>query len=170
MNKIFLAGGCFWCIADYLSSFEGIIDVKAGYSGGDEKYSSYEDVKAQRTGHRETIEILYDETKITKDEIINIYFSYVDPFDAEGQFIDKGFSYTLAMYYQDEEEKEFFIKKRDEFQKSVELPIFIAIEPFKFFIDAEEYHQHYASKNKDAFIEELKASNRTCHLAKYKKN
>lgn len=170
MDTIYLAGGCFWCIGDYLLSFNGIKDVIAGYSGGDEKDATYKEVKAQLTGHRETVKIIFDNTVITKDEIIDIYFSYVDPFDKEGQFIDKGFSYTLAMYYQNKEEKELFLKKRAELQKSVELEVFIAIEPFKFFIDAEEYHQHYGEKNKDEFEKELINSNRTCHLAKFRKN
>lgn len=170
MDTLFLAGGCFWCIGDYLLSFNGIKDVIAGYSGGDEKDVKYEDVKHQKTGHRETVKIIFDESVITKDEIIDIYLSYVDPFDKDGQFIDKGHSYTLAMYYQNKEEKELFLNKVANLQKSVELEVFISIEPFKFFVEAEEYHQHYGEKNQDAFVEELKNSNRVCHLAKFKKN
>ena len=170
MKTIYLAGGCFWCIGDYLLSFSGIEDVISGYSGGKENPVTYEEVKSQKTMHRETVEIHYNENKIKEDEIIDIYFSYINPFDQEGQFIDKGHSYTLAMYYQNEKEKELFENKVKELQKSVESEIFISVEPFKFFVKAEEYHQHYGDKNPEALKEELINSNRVCHLARFKKN
>ena len=170
MNKIYLAGGCFWCIGDYLSSFHGIIDVISGYSGGEEKDISYEDVKNQKTGHRETVEIIFDESLISKEEIIDIYFSYIDPFDKEGQYIDKGYSYTLAMYYTSNEEKELFIRKVNELKNKEDREIYIAIEPFKFFVQAEEYHQHFGDKNPDKLLDELKQGNRTCHIKLKNKN
>ena len=168
MNKLYLAGGCFWCIADYLSNYEGIEEINAGYSGGNETSVSYEEVKSQKTHHRETVEIIFND-KISKEEIIDIYFSYVDPLDKEGQFIDKGHSYTLAMYYQNEEEYQLFKNKINELEKSLNQKVYIAVEPFKFFIKAEEYHQSYSKKNPEAFYKELLDSNRVCHLAKYKK-
>ena len=168
MNKIYLAGGCFWCIGDYLSSFHGIKEVISGYSGGEEKDITYKDVKEQKTGHRETVEVIFDELEISKEEIIDIYLSYVDPFDKDGQFIDKGHSYTLAMYYTSIEEKTLFETKLEAFQKQVEKGIYIAVEPFKFFIKAEEYHQNFGQKNQDKLYEELKAGGRVCHLALFK--
>lgn len=166
--KCYLAGGCFWCITDYLASFNGIEKIVSGYSGGDETNISYEEVKSQKTKHRETIEITYNEN-ISLDMIIDIYLSYVDPYDKEGQFIDKGYSYTLAMYYQNDKEKELYINKVKELEKQSNKEVYISIEPFKFFIRAEEYHQEYSKKNPEAFYEELIASNRVCHLKKYKK-
>ena len=166
---MYLSGGCFWCIADYLLSYPGIEEITVGYSGGDKKETTYEEVKKQISGHREALEILYDVNVIKEEEIIDIYLSYVDPFDKEGQYIDKGFSYTLALYYQNEEERMLFEKKLEAFRKEADKEIYIAIEPFKFFIKAEEYHQHYSNKNPDAFYEELVSSNRTCHLTKYRK-
>lgn len=164
MDKIYLAGGCFWCIADYLLSFNGIIDVVVGYSGGEEKDVNYQLVKSQSTKHRETVEVIYDETQISKEEIIDIYLSYIDPTDKEGQYIDKGHSYTLAMYYRYEEERKIFTNKKLEEEKKINQEAYIAIEPFKFFIKAEEYHQHYSEKNIIEFNNELKESGRTCHL------
>lgn len=169
MNKCYLAGGCFWCIADYLASFKGIDKVVAGYSGGEEKEVNYELVKAQKTHHRETIEITYDDS-ISLDTIIDIFLSYVDPYDKDGQYIDKGYSYTLAMYYQNEKEKTLFNKKVEELKAKYQKAPFINIEPFKFFIRAEEYHQEYSKKNPEAFYKELVASNRVCHLKKYHRN
>lgn len=170
MNKVYLAGGCFWCIGDYFSSFAGIKKVVAGYSGGKEKEVTYKEVKEQKTGHRETIEVNYDEIEISLEEIINIYLDYVDPLDKEGQFIDKGFSYTLALFYKNDKEKELFLNKVKELENKLNQKVYISIEPFLFFIEAEEYHQDYSKKNPDNFYQELVSSNRTCHLAKYKKN
>ena len=167
MNKCYLAGGCFWCIADYLASFNGIEKIVSGYSGGDEKEVTYEEVKAQRTGHRETIEVSYTD-EISLETIIDIFLSYVDPLDKEGQFIDKGFSYTLAFYYQNEKEKELYLRKIRDLEEKLGQKAYISVEPFKFFIRAEEYHQEYSKKNPEAFYKELVASNRTCYIKKYK--
>ena len=168
MNKVYLAGGCFWCIADYLGSFFGVEFVVAGYSGGDEKEVSYEEVKAQKTNHRETIEVTYTDD-ISLDVIVDIFLSYVDPYDKEGQYIDKGHSYTLALYYQNDKEKLLFERKIKELEEKEGKTTFISIEPFKFFIRAEEGHQEYSKKHPEEFYKELVASNRVCHLKKYNK-
>ena len=103
--KAYFAGGCFWCVTPIYKIY-GVDKVTCGYSGGDEVNPTYKDVKAQKTGHRETIELTYDPKNVDYNTLLEIYLANVDPFDAEGQFIDKGFSYTLAIYYQTEEEKE----------------------------------------------------------------
>ncbi|MCR4879544.1 MAG: peptide-methionine (S)-S-oxide reductase MsrA [Bacilli bacterium] len=168
MNKCYLAGGCFWCIADYLGSFNGVEEVTAGYSGGDEKEVKYEDVKAQKTHHRETIEVAYNDA-ISLEDILDIFLSYVDPFDKDGQFIDKGHSYTLALYYQNDEEKELYEQKVEDLTRKSGQKVYISIEPFKFFVRAEEHHQQYSKKNPEAFYQELVDSNRTCHLKIFKR-
>ena len=111
MEKLYLAGGCFWCIGDYFLMQDGVEEVNCGYSGGDEKEVTYYQVKAQKTGHRESIEIIYDPSVISLEKLIDLYFIYVDVLDDDGQGIDRGRSYSLALYYQNEEEKSLFIKK-----------------------------------------------------------
>ena len=166
MNKCYLAGGCFWCIADYLGSFKGVEKIVAGYSGGDEKDVSYKEVKSQLTGHRETIEVSYT-NDISLETIIDIFLSYVDPYDKDGQYIDKGFSYTLAFYYQNDTEKDIYLRKIKDLEEKSSKKTFISVEPFKFFVRAEEEHQEYSKKNPEAFYKELVSSNRTCHLKKF---
>lgn len=168
MSKLYLAGGCFWCISDYYLSLDkhGVIDVTCGYSGGDERTANYKLVKSQLTNHRETIEIEYDESHISVKELLDIYFSYVDIHDKDGQYIDKGYSYTLALYYQSEKEKELFIEAINDLTP----PVYVAIEPFKFFIKAEDYHQHFGKNHPEEFLKELKDSKRTCHINLKKKN
>ena len=160
MKNAYFAGGCFWCISYTFENIKGVKDVISGFSGGDEINPTYEDVKAQKTLHRETIKIEYDENICSFEKLLRIFITNVDPFDADGQFIDRGRSYSLAIYYNDEEEyqisKQYINKLKEESNKEV----FISLEKFKKFYEAEEYHQHYAQKNKQAFEEELISSGR----------
>ena len=105
MKNAYFAGGCFWCIAPVFREMEGVESVISGYCGGDEENPSYEDVKAQRTHHRETICIVYDPEKASFTDLLSVFLESVDPFDSGGQYIDRGASYTLAVFYANEEEK-----------------------------------------------------------------
>ena len=88
----YFAGGCFWCITPTFRKLDGVSDVVSGYSGGEEADPSYLDVKYQRTGHRETIRIDYSPEKVQFETLMDIFLASVDPFDPDGQFIDRGFS------------------------------------------------------------------------------
>ena len=169
MNKLYLAGGCFWCISDYFLMQDGVEEVNVGYSGGQEKDATYEMVKAQKTKHRESIEIFYDAKVISIEKLLDLYFIYVDVLDEGGQGIDRGRSYSLALYYQNEEEKNLFEKRKKEEEEKLASPIQVAIEPFLFFIQAEEEHQHFSLKNPEAFEDELIKSERLDHLVQKKK-
>ena len=157
--KAYLAGGCFWCVTPIYKIY-GVKSVTCGYSGGDEADPSYEDVKAQKTGHRETLELTYDPDDISYAKILDIFLANVDPSDAEGQFIDKGFSYTLAIYYQNEEELKTAKEKIAAYEKENGINAEIAVEKFRSFYKAEEYHQDYYLKNPEAFEKEMIESGR----------
>lgn len=158
MNAYF-AGGCFWCVTPIYKMY-GVDKVICGYSGGDEVNPTYEDVKSQKTGHRETIKLEYDPQKVSYDKLLDIYFANVDPFDGEGQFIDKGFSYTLAIYYNSEEEMKLAQEKINQLEAKSQRQVHVELEPFKNFYEAEEYHQDYYLKNPEAFEKELMESGR----------
>lgn len=160
MSTAYFAGGCFWCVTPTFKMLDGVSDVISGYSGGDEVNPAYDDVKHQRTGHRETIKIEYDSNKITFEKLLEIFLSSVDPFDGGGQFIDRGHSYTLAVYYTDDTEELTAMRMIDELSKSSGREVFISVEPFRSFYDAEEYHQDYYLKNPEAFEKELIESGR----------
>ena len=113
--RSYFAGGCFWCVTPVYKMY-GVEDVICGYSGGDEENPTYEDVKAQKTGHRETIMLTYDPAKVSYEKLLDIYFANIDPFDGEGQFIDRGFSYTPAIFYSDDTEKTLAEKKIEELE------------------------------------------------------
>ena len=157
--KAYFAGGCFWCVTPIYKIY-GVDQVTCGYSGGDEVNPTYEDVKAQKTGHRETIELTYEPENVTYDKLLDIYLANVDPFDGEGQFIDKGFSYTLAIYYNTDEEKAIAEKKIEELEQETGKKVQISVEKFTRFYEAEEEHQDYYLKNPEAFEKELIESGR----------
>jgi peptide-methionine (S)-S-oxide reductase len=157
--KAYFAGGCFWCVTPIYKMY-GVDKVTCGYSGGKEINPTYEEVKAQKTGHRETIMLDYDPDKVSYDKLLDIFFANVDPFDSEGQFIDKGFSYTLAIYYTSEEERLKALNRIKELEEESGKMVQVKLEKFQSFYEAEEYHQDYYLKNPEAFEKELVDSGR----------
>ncbi len=139
---------------------EGVGKVVCGYSGGEEKDPTYEQVKSQRTGHRETIRVAYDPSRVSFGKLLEIFLRSVDPFDGEGQFIDRGRSYTLAVYHETGEEKEETERQLDALRKASGREVFVSVEPFTAFYEAEDYHQDYYLKNPEAFAEEIRTSGR----------
>ncbi len=161
MKEAYFAGGCFWCIAPTFRTLQGVKKVVSGYSGGAEINPSYEQVKSGLTNHRETIYICYDEEAISYKELLQIFLWNIDPFDSEGQFIDKGHSYTLAIYYKTSEEYQIAFQMINQLKADSGKQPFISLEQFKSFYPAEEYHQNYDLKNPLLFQRELEESGRT---------
>ena len=160
MKNAYFAGGCFWCIIPFFDALEGVHRTEAGYCGGDEPSPDYESVKAQRTGHRETIRVEYDENAVSFETLCKVFLEGVDPFDGEGQFIDRGRSYTLAVYYADETQRDTAARLCRLLERSGGKPVFVSLEPLKTFWPAEEHHQNYYQKHPEDFARELEASGR----------
>lgn len=163
IETITLAGGCFWCTEAYFQETPGIINAVSGYAGGDEQSADYIKVSKGNTAHREAVQISYDPQIISTEKILDIYWSHIDPTDKTGQFADKGFQYTTAIYYQNEQQKEvaFDSKKRLETSGVFNAPIATEITAFTTFFEAEEYHQDYYKKAADHYERYKKASGRT---------
>ena len=159
-NTAYFAGGCFWCITPTFNEMDGVFRVTSGYSGGDEADPVYADVKYQRTGHRETIRIEYDPEKVSFETLFDIFLAGVDPFDGGGQFIDRGHSYTLAVYYLSEEEKQIAEGRIHRLEEESGRKVYISVEPFRSFYSAEEEHQNYYLKHPEEFRQELIDSGR----------
>lgn len=160
MKTAYFAGGCFWCITPTFQEMDGVFTVTSGYSGGAEVNPVYEDVKYQRTGHRETIRIDYDPEAVSYAELLHIFLCGVDPFDEGGQFIDRGHSYTLAVYCQTREEREQAGAAIRQLEDASGRKVYISVEPFTAFYTAEEEHQDYYRKHPEAFRQELIDSGR----------
>lgn len=160
MKSAYFAGGCFWCITPTFAEMQGVAAVISGYSGGDEDNPAYDDVKHQRTGHRETIRIDYDEAQVAYAALFAAFLENVDPFDGEGQFIDRGHSYTLAVYVQSDAEREIVCRQIRQLEETSGRPVCVSVEPFKSFFSAEEEHQDYYLKHPEEFEQELIDSGR----------
>ena len=125
----YFAGGCFWCITPMFAEINGVKEVLSGYCGGDEVNPTYEQVKSQSTGHRETIRVEYDETLVDYRDLLEVFLNNVDLYDDGGQFIDRGHSYTLAIYYTDEIQKQIIDNRLSEYSK----PACVSLEKYKQF-------------------------------------
>ena len=156
----YFAGGCFWCITPTFREMPGVSQVTSGYCGGEEVDPTYADVKNQRTGHRETIRIDYDPEQVSYGALLEAFLTGVDPFDGGGQFIDRGYSYTLAVYYSAEEEKRLADAAIRKLEQTSGRPVCISLEPFQRFYCAEEEHQDYYRKHPKEFRQELIDSGR----------
>lgn len=156
----YFAGGCFWCITPAFKEKDGVLDVVSGYSGGCEADPAYADVKYQRTGHRETIRIDYLPDRVSFAELFQLFLDGVDPFDGGGQFIDRGHSYTLAVYYLSEDQRRTAESGIQALEAASGRPVYISVEPFQNFYRAEEEHQDYYLKHPEEFEQELIVSGR----------
>lgn len=143
------AGGCFWCLEPSYDAEPGVVKTVVGYAGGRTENPTYEEVYSNKTGHREAIQVTYDQDKVSYARLVEIFFHQIDPTDAEGQFADRGESYTTAIWYTSDEEKkiaEDFIHELDE-SKKFDKTVAVKVLPFTNFYPAEEYHQEYYLKS-----------------------
>lgn len=143
------AGGCFWCMVKPFDRYEGVLKVVSGYTGGDIENPSYELVCTNTTGHREAVQITFDDEIISYEALLNIFWRQIDPTDSGGQFFDRGDSYKTAIYTHSEEQRAQALKSKEELEASGKFtgPIATDILPAKPFYEAEEGHQNYYLKN-----------------------
>lgn len=150
MKTVIFAGGCFWCIEHDLRSLAGVTSVVSGYTGGTIANPTYEQVIYEDSGHREAVQVTYDETKISFKKLCQFFLDHIDPTDAGGQFADRGENYRTAIYFQNQEEEttaRALLVELTESKVYDDKPIVVDVLPTQPFYSAEEYHQDYASKN-----------------------
>lgn len=143
------AGGCFWCMVKPFDRYDGVLSVISGYTGGDIANPSYELVCTNTTGHREAVQITFDDSIISYDELLSVFWRQIDPTDVGGQFFDRGESYKTAIYTHSAEQYELARLSKQDLQSSGKFtkPIQTDILPAKTFYPAEEGHQDYYMKN-----------------------
>ena len=147
MTEFVLAGGCFWCLDSSYSQFKGVIDVVCGYSGGHKENPTYEEVCGEGTGHAEVAKVIFDESVISAEIILDLYFTMHDPRQLNRQGNDIGTSYRSAMFYQGEEQKKLFEAALARAAQLWEGEIVTTLQPLEIFWEAEQYHQDYFAKN-----------------------
>ena len=146
------AGGCFWGIQSVFQRVKGVLSTTAGYSGGSAKTATYKQVVTETTGHAESVEVIFDPSRITYGQLLRIYFSVAhDPTQLNRQGPDVGTSYRSAIFYVNDEQMRLakaYIAQLDQ-QKVFPKPIVTEVTPLKAFYRAEDYHQDYAYNNPD---------------------
>ena len=147
MAKFILGGGCFWCLDSAYVQFRGVNEVTCGYTGGHKENPTYEQVCNTNTGHAEVVEIDFDESVITSEQILDIFFTVHDPTQLNRQGHDIGTQYRSAMYYQDHEQKELFEAAIERAKEIWGNSIVTEMTELEKFWVAEEYHQDFFAKN-----------------------
>ena len=143
------AGGCFWCMEPPFDKLEGVISTTSGYTGGELANPSYEQVSDGQTGHYESLRVEYDPEKIRYQDLLEVFWRNIDPFDDTGQFCDHGQQYLSAIFYQDREQEKQAKNSKDAVQQKAgeSHTVVTRLIPAKEFYPAEDYHQDYYLKN-----------------------
>jgi peptide methionine sulfoxide reductase msrA/msrB len=149
LEKATFAGGCFWSMTAPFEKLDGVQEVIAGYTGGHTVNPTYADVTSETTGHKESVEITYDPSKIRYENLLDVFWRQINPTDAGGQYVDRGPSYTTAIFYRNAEQKRLAEESKNKLAASgrFDKPIVTKILPAAPFYRAEEYHQDYWKKN-----------------------
>ena len=147
MKEIYLAGGCFWGVEEYMSRIEGVVDTRVGYANGRKENPTYEEVCTGITGHVETTYLQYDENIISLEEILDKFWNIIDPTMLNRQGPDIGNQYRTGIYYINDNDLDIINKSLEKVKEKYSKPIVTEIMALKVFYDAEEYHQDYLKKN-----------------------
>lgn len=149
-----LAGGCFWGVEELVRKLPGVADTTVGYAGGTLDKPRYEDVKKGRTGHAESLQIVFDPEKISYDEILDFFFRLHDPTTANRQGNDIGTQYRSAIFYHDDAQRDAAKRAIERAQPKWPRPIVTEVVPFTNFYEAEDFHQDYLQRKPNGY---------TCH-------
>lgn len=141
------AGGCFWCMEPPYDEMDGVLSTISGYAGGHVLDPTYEEVTAGGTGHREAVMVVYDSTQISYPELLSVFWRNVDPLDDGGQFCDRGFSYSTAIYARDPGQLEQATASKEIISDRFSEEVVTEIVRNNTFYRAEKYHQDYYQKN-----------------------
>jgi len=147
-KKAYFAGGCFWCMEESFDKAKGVIKSISGYSGGHVKNPTYKQVTYNDTGHVEAIQVYYDPNLTSYEELLKVFWVNIDPFDAKGQFCDKGKSYRSVAFYQNIKQKKLIENSITSIEKKFnDKKIVTLVWEFKKFYPAEDNHQDYYQNN-----------------------
>ena len=146
------AMGCFWCAEHAYEKIDGVKDVVSGYEGGAKETATYDQVSRGDTGHFETVMVTYDPAKVTYQKLLDAFWDNVDPFDAQGQFCDKGEQYAAVIFVANADER----KQAEDSLKALQArhpdkKVAVKILDAKPFYPAEAHHQDYAKNNKNSY-------------------
>ena len=147
LAKATFAGGCFWCMEPPFDKLPGVVSTTSGYTGGQVRNPSYEQVSSGGTGHAEAVEIVYDPSKVSYSKLLEVFWHNIDPLTANRQFCDAGDQYRSAIFFHDAEQKRLAEQTKAAVEKELGQKVVTQIVPAGAYYPAEEYHQDYYEKN-----------------------
>ena len=146
-EKAYFAGGCFWCMEESFENILGVSKVISGYSGGTTENPTYKEVTYGNTGHFEVIEVIYIPEVVSYEKLLEEFWVNIDPFDAAGQFCDKGYSYRSVAFYQNEKQKDLIENSIKVIEEKFKKKVVTYVRKFNKFYMAEAVHQDYYQIN-----------------------
>ena len=146
MQKATFGAGCFWGVESLFRALPGVTDVVVGYTGGKRENPTYEQVCTGVTGHAEAVEVTFDESRVSYQELLKVFWANHNPTTLNQQGPDRGSQYRSVIFYHDEEQKKLAEQSLHEVQNDWQQPIVTEITPASVFYRAEEYHQRYFEK------------------------
>ena len=163
-ERAYFAGGCFWCMEESFENILGVSKVISGYSGGTTENPTYKEVTYGNTGHFEVIEVIYIPEVVSYEKLLEEFWVNIDPFDAAGQFCDKGYSYRSVAFYQNEKQKDLIENSIKEIEKKFKKKVVTYVRKFEKFYKAEAFHQDYYQINFVNYLRYKKACRREATL------
>ncbi len=163
-ERAYFAGGCFWCMEESFENILGVSKVISGYSGGTTENPTYKEVTYGNTGHFEVIEVIYIPEVVSYEKLLEEFWVNIDPFDAAGQFCDKGYSYRSVAFYQNEKQKDLIENSIKEIEKKFAKKVVTYVRKFEKFYKAEAFHQDYYQINFVNYLRYKKACRREATL------
>ena len=145
------AGGCFWCLETAFEGVPGIRSATSGYCGGLEKHPTYEEVGSGRTGHAESVQIIFDPKVISYASVLERFWHNIDPFSAEGQFCDRGHQYRSAVFAHDDAQRGLALKTKAQIEARFGKKVVTEIVSYREFWPAEVYHQDFYRKEPEHY-------------------
>ncbi|MFX1325180.1 MAG: peptide-methionine (S)-S-oxide reductase MsrA [Promethearchaeota archaeon] len=157
IQKAIFAAGCFWGVEANFRKVEGVISTRVGYTGGHFTEPTYRDVCSHKTGHAEAIEITFDASKVSYDELLDVFWNIHDPTTLNRQGPDIGSQYRSAIFYLNSEQKKKALESKSKLEasKRFKRPIVTQIVSALEFWEAEEYHQQYVEKQNNQYMTHL---------------
>ena len=163
-ERAYFAGGCFWCMEESFENILGVSKVISGYSGGTTENPTYKEVTYGNTGHFEVIEVIYVREVVSYEKLLEEFWVNIDPFDAAGQFCDKGYSYRSVAFYQNEKQKDLIENSIKEIEQKFKKKVVTYVREFEKFYKAEAFHQDYYQINFVNYLRYKKACRREATL------
>ena len=163
-ERAYFAGGCFWCMEESFENILGVSKVISGYSGGTTENPTYKEVTYGNTGHFEVIEVIYVPEVVSYEKLLEEFWLNIDPFDAAGQFCNKGYSYRSVAFYQNEKQKDLIENSIKEIEQKFKKKVVTYVREFEKFYKAEAFHQDYYQINFVNYLRYKKACRREATL------